>query len=94
MAATLEHVIDRQVAVCNDWPDVDEPWLRRVHQAADELGRLPIPEHLRTGTRNLFLNMILQNAGVYRRQAIETVVTSGMTSPVATGSGSSAEERA
>jgi len=83
VAATLEHVIDRQVAVCNDWPDVDEPWLRRVHQAADELGRLPIPEHLRTGTRNLFLNMILQNAGVYRRQATETVVTSGMTNPVA-----------
>jgi len=83
VAATLEHVIDKQVAVCNEWPDVDQPWLVHVHQAADELGRLTIPEHLRVGTKNLFLHMILQNAGVYRRQAIETVVTSGMTGPVA-----------
>ena len=32
--------------------------------------------------------MILQNAGVYRRQAIETVVTSGWTEPVARALGS------
>ena len=32
--------------------------------------------------------MILQNAGVYRRQAIETVMTSGWTEPVARALGS------
>jgi hypothetical protein len=32
--------------------------------------------------------MILQNAGLYRRQAIETVVTSGWTEPIARALGS------
>ena len=82
LAATLEHVIENQVGVCNDWPDVDEPWFGRVQAAADQLGEFGIPDHLLTGTRNLFLHMILQNAGMYRRRAIETVVTSGMSQPV------------
>jgi hypothetical protein len=83
VAATLEYAIDNQVPVCDEWPDVSEPWFRHVQQAAATLENFGIPEHLRTGTKNLFLNMILQNAGVYRRQAIETVVTSGWSRPVA-----------
>jgi hypothetical protein len=83
IAATLEHVIDMRTAVCNDWPDVDEPWYRHVRNAADELGKGGIPGHLLAGTKNLFLHMILQNAGMYRRHAIETVVTSGLNRPVA-----------
>jgi hypothetical protein len=83
LAATLEQVIDAEVAVCNEWPEVDEEWFRHVQAAADELGRLDIPEHLADGTKNLFRHMILQNAGVHRREAIETVVTSGWTKPVA-----------
>jgi hypothetical protein len=82
LAATLEHVMKNRVGVCNDWPDVDEPWFGRVQAAADQLGEFGIPDHLLTGTRNLFLHMILQNAGVYRRRAIETVVTGGMSEPV------------
>ena len=35
------------------------------------------------GTKRLFLHMILQNDAVYRRHAIETVVTSGLNRPVA-----------
>jgi hypothetical protein len=88
LTATLEHVIDNEVAVCNDWPDVDEPWFRRVQAAADELDDSQIPSHLRTGTKKLFRHMILQNAGVYRREAIETLVTSGWTEPVARALGS------
>jgi hypothetical protein len=88
VAATLEQVIDKQEAVCNEWPDVDEPWFRHVHQVADELGRFLIPDHLRAGTRSLFLHMLLQNSGVHRRQAIETIVTSGLTNPVARALGS------
>ncbi len=38
---------------------------------------------VKTGAKNLFLHMILPNAGVCRRQAIETVVTSGWSEPVA-----------
>lgn len=83
LAATLEHVIDKQVAVCNDWPDVGEDWFRHVQAAADGLAGRGIPAHLLSGTQSLFRHMILQNAGVHRREAIETVVTSGLAEPVA-----------
>jgi hypothetical protein len=83
VAATLECVIDKQEAVCNDWPECNESWFRHVQQAADELDNYGIPDHLRTGTKNLFRHMILQNAGVLRRQALETLVTSGWGQPVA-----------
>jgi hypothetical protein len=83
IAATLEKVIDEHTAVCNSWPEVDEPWYRHVLEAADELERVGIPDHLVAGSKSLFLHMILQNAGTYRRHAVETVVTSGLNRPVA-----------
>src|ERR1022692_4811845 len=83
VAATLEHVIGQRVPVCNDWPDIDEPWFEHVREAADKLDNAGIPDHLREGTTSLFRHMILQNAGVYRRHAIETVVTGGVGAPVA-----------
>jgi hypothetical protein len=83
VAATLEDLITRRVAVCNEWPDIDEPWFQHVTSAANDLDDSEIPEHLRAGAKNLLQHMILQNAGVYRRQAIETVVTSGWNEPVA-----------
>jgi hypothetical protein len=83
IADTLEHAIKIREPVCNTWPEVDYPWFRHVQQAADHLDNGDVPAHLLTGTKNLFRHMILQNAGVYRRQAIETVVTSGMNEPVA-----------
>jgi hypothetical protein len=82
VATQLEYVMDQRIPVCNEFPDVDEPWFRHVQEAADELDK-HIPAHLLTGTKNLFRHMILQNAGVYRRQAIETIVTSGWNEPVA-----------
>jgi len=88
VAATLEHVIDERAAVCNQWPDPGEPWFSHVQEAAGELDSSSLPAHLRTGAKNLFRHMILQNAGVHRRQAIETVVTSGWTDPVARALGS------
>jgi hypothetical protein len=83
VATTLEQVIDQQTAVCNQWPDVGEPWFQHVQEAASELDNSGIPGHLREGTKNLFRHMVLQNAGAHRSQAIETVVTSGWTEPVA-----------
>jgi hypothetical protein len=88
LAATLDQVIESGVAVCNEWPDVSDPWLANVQAAADELDNCEIPSHLLTGTKNLFRHMILQNAGVHRREAIETVVTSGWAEPVARALGS------
>jgi hypothetical protein len=83
VVATLEHAISTGEPVCNTWPEVADPWFRHVQEAADHLDDEDVPAHLLTGTKNLFRHMILQNAGVYRRQAIETVVTSGMNQPVA-----------
>jgi hypothetical protein len=83
LAANLEFAIGNRVPVCNHWPDVDEPWFRHVQEAASELDKFAIPENLLVGTKNLFRHMILQNAGVFRRHAIETVVTSGWSEPVA-----------
>ena len=83
IAETLEYAIENEVAVCNGWPDIGDPWFAHVKAAADQLDGAGVPDHLLTGTRNLFQHMILQNAGMYRRQAIETVVTGGMNRPVA-----------
>jgi hypothetical protein len=83
VAATLEHVIDLRVPVCNEWPDIGEPWFAHVMEAADRLDHTGIPDHLRDGTKSLFRHMILQNASVHCREAIETVVTSGWSAPIA-----------
>lgn len=83
IAATLELVIGQRVSVCNEWPEMDEPWLRHARQAANELDGFGIPARLLTGARNLFYHMTVQNAGVYRDWAIETVITSGWSEPVA-----------
>jgi len=87
IAATLEHVMDRREPVCKKFPEVDQHWFRRVQEAAAEIRVPQGAEHLLEGTRNLFRHMVLQNAGVYRRQAIETVVTSGRNEPVASALG-------
>lgn len=83
IAATLEHVIESGERVCNNWSAVPDPWYQHVEQAAQRLNSPAIPAHLRDGTKNLFLHMILQNAATYRSLAIETVVTSGWSEPVA-----------
>jgi hypothetical protein len=83
LAATLEHVIEKEAAVCNDWPEVDDEWFGHVRDAADKLDEHQVPDHLLTGLKNLFRHMILQNAGIHRREAIETVAASGWAEPVA-----------
>jgi hypothetical protein len=83
LALTLQQVIRDKIAVCNEWPDAGKPWIHHVEAAANDLDHLGIPEHLLTGTKNLFRHMILQNVGVYRRHAIETVITGGWNEPVA-----------
>jgi hypothetical protein len=85
IAVTLEHAMERGIAVCNEFPDVHEEWFDCVDETAKEIY---LPAHLQKGAQSLFRHMILQNAGVYRRQAIETVVTSGWNEPVARALGS------
>ncbi|MFI6318136.1 hypothetical protein ACIBG8_11485 [Nonomuraea sp. NPDC050556] len=82
IAATLEHVLYRDIPVCNEWPATSEPWRKVVADAADLLGR-GVPKHLVQGTATLFEHALMQNAGVYRRQAIDTLVAGGLIEPVA-----------
>jgi len=77
VAATLDANMEKKVPVCNEWPDVDEPWFRYVDDAAHELDSSEIPEHLQPGAKTLFQHAILQNASIYRRAAIDTIATSG-----------------
>lgn len=83
-AATLRAVIDRGVEVCNEWPENEEPWFHRVMAAAARLeANVTIPEHVRPATRKLFEHALLQNAGVSRRQAIDTLVAAGWAEQIA-----------
>ena len=77
-AITLQRCLDDEMAVCNRWPDADAPWFRVVMDAAASLERQAIPPEVRPGARKLFEHILLQNAGVYRRQAIETLIAAGL----------------
>jgi hypothetical protein len=83
VAATLRHCMTQDVGVCHGWPRVHEPWMTRIDEAVDHLGwQLTAPRVL-PGTKTLLRHSLLQNAGVYRRQAIEALVAGGWTGPVA-----------
>jgi hypothetical protein len=82
VAATLRHVIDNTTAVCNHWPDTPgAAWLAVVHDAAESLGN-PIPDYILPATKKLFRHMLLQNHGVKRRHAIDTLVAGGWVEPI------------
>lgn len=82
-AATLRQAMDHNVGVCNEWPQVGESWMQHVNEAVGYLERQVIPQDVLPGTRTLFRHSLLQNSGVYRRQAIEALVAGGWTGPVA-----------
>ena len=82
-AATLKHIVTGNTGVCNDWPEVDARWMQNVNEAIRYLERQVIPQHVLPGTSTLFRHSLLQNAGVYRRQAIEALIAGGWTAPVA-----------
>lgn len=82
IAATLQHVLDNNVAICNDWPPINQPWFHTVNNAAESLNEEFIPQHIRPGAQVLFRHTLLQNAGVERREAIDTLVAGGWTEPV------------
>jgi hypothetical protein len=82
-AATLGHVMARNVRVCNDWPQgVDEPWLQHFGEAVRHLREHGIPPQILPATETLFQHAMLQNADAYRRQAVETLLAGGWTGPV------------
>jgi hypothetical protein len=80
---TLRQMIERGVGVCNEWPEVGESWMQHFNEAVGYLERQVIPQDVLQGTGTLFRHSLLQNSGVYRRQAIEALVAGGWTGPVA-----------
>jgi hypothetical protein len=82
-AATLRYAIEHEVGVCNEWPHVTESWMQHVNEATRYLERQVIPPDVLPGTVTLFRHSLLQNAGVYRRQAVEALVAGGWTGAVA-----------
>jgi hypothetical protein len=83
VAATLRHVMASNASICNDWPHVEAQWMQHVNDAVRYLERQVIPQDVLPGTSTLFRHSLLQNAGVYRRHAIEALVAGGWTAPVA-----------
>lgn len=81
VAATVRHVLATDQAVCNSWPQVDEPCRRVVKDATLELSSRAraagMPVLVLEDTVTLFEHALLQNAGVYRRQSVDTLVTGG-----------------
>jgi hypothetical protein len=82
-AATLRQAMEHDVGVCNEWPQVGESWMQHVNEAVRYLERQVIPQDVLPGTITLFRHSLLQNAGVYRRQAVDALVAGGWTEPVA-----------
>lgn len=82
-AAALRQAMEHNVAVCNEWPQVGGSWMQHVNEAVRYLKRQVIPQDVLPGTVTLFRHSLLQNAGVYRRQAVEALVAGGWTEPVA-----------
>jgi len=82
-AATLSQVMDAKVRVCREWPqDIDEPWMHNFRRAVRYLEQQAIPPDILPATRDLFEHSLLQNAGVYRRHAVEALTAGGWTGPV------------
>ena len=83
VGTTLGSVLEESRAiVCNQWPDVPDAWYEKIAEAARDLERdIPIPR-LASATRTLFLHVLLQNAGVYRRVALDALVAGGWTEDV------------
>lgn len=78
LALTLTQAIDQNTAVCTTWPVIEDPWFQAVIDAGRRLDvRETIPPQLRSVTRTLFEHTLLQNAGVIRRKAIDTLIAAG-----------------
>jgi transcriptional regulator with XRE-family HTH domain len=84
LIATLQHMIEQKQKVASTWPSDGHPCLTIVADGAARLieGRT-VPDLVRDATVFLFQQALLQNAGVYRRKAIDTLRGAGMGTPTA-----------
>jgi len=77
VAANLRQNIDTGVAVSTNWPEIDERCLQVTRTATADLDE--VPASIQAATRILIEHAILQNAGVHRRRAIDTLRAGGWT---------------
>lgn len=83
VSADLKRAIADNRAISNDWPRGNgESWLQHVYDAVRNLERQGIPDQVLPATASLFQHCLLQNAGIYRRHAIETLLAGGWVEPV------------
>lgn len=82
VAATLNRAMNLDSAICEEWPEVDEPWFHAVGDAIERLEDSGMPKSIRPATKNLFRHVLLQNAGVERRRTIDTLIAGGWVEPV------------
>jgi hypothetical protein len=85
LIASLEHTLsDDKILITNTWQDFNLPFLDAVKTGSDYLATCgEIPGYLLDATQFLFEQSILQNAGVYRRKAIDTLRSTGLAEPIA-----------
>ena len=79
LSATLSAHLSAEVLPEHGWPESDTQWAQAVQRAASSLDHLPSvnPEVL-VGTKRLFLHVVLQNDGILRRTAIDTIVAANV----------------
>jgi hypothetical protein len=80
IADTLEHLVDQGMEVGNAWPPSHERCLKVVQDIARAV---TVPDIIRESTATLFEHALLQNAGVYRRRAIDALRVGGWAGEVA-----------
>jgi hypothetical protein len=79
----LPHIMDAKLSICRNWPqDIEDPWMDNFRKSLKYLEQQAIPADILPATGNLFEHSLLQNAGVYRRHAVETLTAGGWTGPV------------
>lgn len=85
VADTIDHVVTVGQKVCNSWPTTSREACKTL---VEDQGRaLDVPDAIRDDAGFLFEQALLQNAGVYRRRAIDTLRASGWAEQVAAGLG-------
>jgi hypothetical protein len=80
VAASLRNNMATGAAVTTSWPSINERCLTVTRKATKDLEELP--PSIRAATGVLIEHAILQNAGVHRRRAIDTLRAGGWTAEV------------
>jgi len=75
VGATMQAVLDRHEPVCNIWPDTEFGCLDAVRAGTDEFSRLPL--RIQSAAKTLLEHAMLQNAGVHRRHAVDSLLAGG-----------------